>query len=319
MAARHHHYLSQCYLKGFTKGNSKKSKLTVIDFQEKKTFETIPRNVGGIRDFNRIDIKGFDPNTVEDSWAEFEGHVAIAIKEIQKDLHFEGEIKDSILSLIGLIAVRSPEQRENWRQFHAQIAERVMALSISSKKMYEDQIRRMKADGIKVANDVSYDDMKDFIERKGYEIKVAREHHIHMELLGLEKILPLLYARNWLVLNANEQTGPFITTDKPVNLTWNDSDSIPHFRKSSPGFGLNNTQLYFPVSKYVALLGKFDGNDDVIEVSKEIVSTFNSMMLMSFYKQIYSPTLKFFYLDTKNKYLDGNSLLGKLKSQHSQT
>ncbi|MFZ3064317.1 MAG: DUF4238 domain-containing protein [Nitrospirota bacterium] len=67
MTARHHHYLSQCYLKGFTKGDSKKSKLTVIDFREKKLFETTPRNVGGIRDFNRIDIEAIDQNALEKS------------------------------------------------------------------------------------------------------------------------------------------------------------------------------------------------------------------------------------------------------------
>ncbi len=63
--SRHHHYLSQCYLKGFTQGSSKKSKLTVIDLKEKKRFEIIPRNVGGMRDFNRVEIEGVDPEVVE--------------------------------------------------------------------------------------------------------------------------------------------------------------------------------------------------------------------------------------------------------------
>ena len=54
MTARHHHYLSQCYLKGFTKGGSKKSKLKVFDLRNKKIFETIPRNVGGIRSIVRV-------------------------------------------------------------------------------------------------------------------------------------------------------------------------------------------------------------------------------------------------------------------------
>lgn len=57
MNARHHHYLSQCYLRGFSSGNGKKSNLTVFDFQNKKVFVTSSRNVGGLRDFNRIDIE----------------------------------------------------------------------------------------------------------------------------------------------------------------------------------------------------------------------------------------------------------------------
>jgi len=80
MTARHHHYLSQCYLKGFTKGGSKKSKLIVIDLKRKKYFETIPRNVGGIRDSNRIDIERIDQNILEKSIAEFESAAAASLR-----------------------------------------------------------------------------------------------------------------------------------------------------------------------------------------------------------------------------------------------
>jgi hypothetical protein len=82
MTARHHHYLSQCYLKGFTDGGSKKSKLITFDLPEKRHFPTIPRNVGGIRDFNRINIAGYDQNALENSLGEFEGVVAKALKDL---------------------------------------------------------------------------------------------------------------------------------------------------------------------------------------------------------------------------------------------
>jgi hypothetical protein len=69
-------------LKGFTQGNSKKSKLTVIDLKELKKFETIPRNVGGMRDFNRVEIDGIDPEIIEKQQSEFESKVAHALKNI---------------------------------------------------------------------------------------------------------------------------------------------------------------------------------------------------------------------------------------------
>jgi len=64
-SSRHHHYLSQFYLKGFTDGRSKKSKLTVIDAVTRKKFESNPRNVGGVRDFNRIEADGVEPDVLE--------------------------------------------------------------------------------------------------------------------------------------------------------------------------------------------------------------------------------------------------------------
>jgi len=134
MTARHHHYLSQCYLKGFTKGGGKKSKLAVIDLREKKHFETIPRNVGGIRDFNRIDVEGVDQNLLESSLAEFEGMAAAALRRLDKGEKFDGDVKGLILNLIAMLAIRSPEMREHWRGFMAQIAERTMDLTLATKE-----------------------------------------------------------------------------------------------------------------------------------------------------------------------------------------
>lgn len=55
--SRNHHWVPQCYLKGFTKGRSKKSLLYVTDFQAGRQFPTVPRNVAAGREFNRGEIE----------------------------------------------------------------------------------------------------------------------------------------------------------------------------------------------------------------------------------------------------------------------
>jgi hypothetical protein len=219
MQGHQHHYISQCYLKGFTKAGSKKSQLTVVDFKEKKCFETIPRNVGGIRDFNRIDIAGKNPNIIEQSLASFEGRIASALQNLERDLSFDGSTKDLILFLIALIAVRSPEMREHLKKFH---------------------------------------------QKKAYTIKVSKEYHIYMEFAQIEALLPYLAGRNWLIILATNDSGPFITTDNPVNLTWKNPEKIQPFYRNSPGYGMKDTQVYFPVSKNLALVGEFDGRNGVM-------------------------------------------------------
>lgn len=309
MSARHHHYLSQCYLKGFTKGGSKKSKITVIDFREKKYFETIPRNVGGIRDFNRIEVEGVDPNLIETSLAKFEGEAASALRHVEENLAFEGAAKELILNLVAILAIRSPEMREHWRKFRAQIAEQVMSLCLATKERWDSQIRQMKEHGNAVDENVSYEDVKKFHESKQYTIEVAREHHIHMELKGIEAILPYLGSRNWLLVRSTDETGPFITTDNPVNLTWNEPEKIPPFYRNSPGYGLRNTQVYFPISKNLALVGEFDGQTGVIDATTELVAMLNSKMLMFAYTQIYTPKIGFFYIGKSGEILEGRRLL----------
>ncbi len=312
MTARHHHYLSQCYLKGFTRNGSKKSKLSVFDLKQRKTFITIPRNVGGIRDFNRVEVDGVDPNIVEKSYADFEGKAATALKHIERSFKFEGENKEYILNLIAMLAIRSPEQRENWRQFHAQIAERIMDLTLVSKERWESQKAKMKQNGYGGSDEISYEDIKAFHESKQYKIEIAKERHIEMEMKGIETILPCLDGRNWLLIHATKDSGQFITTDNPVNLTWNDPESIPPFYRHSPGFGMKSTQVYFPLSRNVGLIGEFGGKQGVLPVNKDLVAVLNSKMLMFAYKQVYAPTAQFPFLSRDGSIMVGTGIFKEM-------
>lgn len=281
----------------------------MIDFEEKKRFETIPRNVGGIRDFNRIDVEGVDQNALEQSLSQFEGEVATALRHLEETLDFEGETRSLILNLIALIAVRSPEMRENWREFQAGITEKIMDLTLASKARWESQICQMKERGGEVSEDITYEEIKRFHESKEYDIAVEREHHIHMEFVGIDVILPYLDGRNWLLVRATEESGPFITTDNPVNLTWKEPGRISSFYRDSPGYGMENTQVYFPVSRNLALIGEFDGPVGTIDGNKELVSVLNSKILMFTYKQVYCPKISFYFRGVDGEALEGTQVL----------
>jgi hypothetical protein len=56
--SRNHHYVSQFYLKGFSKNGGAKAKLFVYDKEQIKYFQSSPRGVASKRDFNRISVKG---------------------------------------------------------------------------------------------------------------------------------------------------------------------------------------------------------------------------------------------------------------------
>ena len=146
--ARHHHYLPQCYLRGFTRSGGKKSKITVIDLRQRNYFETITRNIGGIRDFNRIEVPGISPDILETQISSFEGAVAESIKALEVSLDFSGKKKEYIINLIALLAIRTPQMRENWNNFHGQIAKRIMDLALATKERWQSQIARMEQEGV---------------------------------------------------------------------------------------------------------------------------------------------------------------------------
>lgn len=314
MSAHHHHYISQCYLKGFTKGGSKKSKLTVVDFKEKKCFETIPRNVGGIRDFNRIEVDGTNPNTIEQTLGKFEGKFASAIQTLEQDLNFEGNTKDLVLFFIALFAVRSPEMREHWRNFQANISEKILDLSLVTKERWESLIKQMNENGKEVIENVTYEDMKKFHESKAYTIKVSKEYHIYTEFIQIEALLPYLASRNWLIIRSTNDSGPFITTDNPVNLTWKEPAKIQPFYRNSPGYGMKDTQVYFPVSKNLALIGEFDGPNGILDGTRALIAALNSKMLIFTYKQIYAPKIGFYFRGKKGEILEGIQVLRQVSA-----
>ncbi|MGU9951752.1 MAG: DUF4238 domain-containing protein [Gammaproteobacteria bacterium WSBS_2016_MAG_OTU1] len=299
MTARHHHFLSQCYLKGFTCGQSKKSKLAVIDIKRNTSFETIPRNVGGVRDFNRIDIKGINPNCLEHELSKFENQVATALKNLRKTLNFSGETKGIILNFIALTAGRSPERREQMRQIDAKIAE---SKALGFKEMRESQIYNLKKND-KLKENISDEDAKNFVDPNKYTTEVPREHPILSEMILSESILHSLFHRQWLLVIANKKSGPFITTDSPVNLLWKDSEKIPPFLRDSPGFGLQKTRVYFPISQELALIGEFDGNETKVNAAEDLVAKFNSMMICNCHTQIYAPKLDFKFWNKENNIL----------------
>lgn len=310
--ARNHHYLSQCYLRGFTSGHGKKSKLSVFDFKEHKYFETIPRNVGGIRDFNRIDVEGFPQDFVESGYSELENKAAQSLKKVSEGADFDNDNKNNILNLLALLAARSPEKREQWRKFNSQIAEVIMDLTLGTEERWNSQIDQVRASGKYVNENVSYEDMKKFVNDKQYTIEVARERHIHMEMLAMDTILPLLHSRKWVVIRATDESGPFITSDNPVVLLWKDPESIPAFYRNSPGYGLRGTQIFFSVSSSVTIVGEFEGEPDVIEADRNFVANINSIFLNKFHKQIYAPKLTFSFIGLEGNLLEGRHLLNSL-------
>ncbi len=305
--SRHHHYLSQCYLKGFTQGNAKNSKLTVLDLKNKTKFETIPRNVGGVRDFNRVDIFGVDPEIVEKAQANFEGEVATALKNLDETSDFSGKNKDLVLELIGMLAIKSPEMREHLAKPQVQMANQMMAMTLASKERWESQVSQIKKDaGGSISENITFEEMKGLFERGAFEIEVTREHQINMELLGMQRIVELLQKRNWILLKSDDGVGDFVTSDNPVSLTFHDP-ALANF--GSPGFGLRGTMVYFPVSKKLALVGDFDGEDGLKVANKKLIAIFNSKIIANSYQRVFSSKVNFNFIAKGGAMQLGNTLV----------
>lgn len=246
------------------------------------------QNFSQERDFNRIDFSGVVPNYLEAALGfELEGRVATALRNIENTNEFEGEDRAYILNLIALFAIRNPTRRV---QYNSVVdAGSKMVLSIAA------QHAGRRVNGVKIT-----DDLKRFIDEDKFNIIFSRNEHIRAELSIFNELLPYFFHRNWMLVRAPDDA-QFITSDFPVVLLW----SYPGKYKLSPGFGLKDTQVHFPLSKKLALIGDFDGIDHSLTEPKEIIALMNSNVLAQAKRWIFTSKQDFYFLGQSGECLFG--------------
>ena len=106
-------------------------------------------------------------------------------------------------------------------------------------------------------------------------------------MVKLDNLSELLHKRYWYLIKSDETIGEFITSDNPVSLI-----SLVELPKMyGVGFGMQKTEVYFPISKYLALIGVFEEYDNInktIIATKELIETINLRTYTFANKQVYS-------------------------------
>lgn len=281
---RNHHYISQFYLRGFTKSGGTKENLSVYDKSQNKHFKSSPRNVASQRDFNRI-THDTNPNIIEDELAKVEGSLSISFKQLIEHKSYPNEEQlNHIINFVTLIALRNPKTRNLFDDFYRQIVDKFTMMTMASEEIYLDQCRQA---GIKDEDIIPYETQKAFTEDKSrYTLEINQEVHIQSELQALDHLNEILLQRNWYLVVSNEEIGNFITSDYPVSLI-----SLVDRGPYGVGFGLTKTEVVFPISKHLAFIGVFEEYDSLnktILATKELVESINIRTFEFANKQVYS-------------------------------
>ena len=306
--SRNHHYIPQCYLRGFLDTNLQKEQFYVIDRIEKRHFVTTPRNVGSQRDFNRVNVLGKQIDEAEKLFAEIEGEVARILKEIEENATLPEYANDmqTLIYFVALLYMHNPQIRNNLENNETTIIKQFMKSLFFKPERYEAYRQQQKAAGKELPD---YETMKQFVASEDYDIKYGHGYQLRYELESINHtVFPLLVQRKWILLIAEDSASAFVCSDRPVALisTGDPPENPDHpFNVGGPGLGMRNTELTVPLNRRMALAATFENDSYITTVDKKIVAQINTRTINFAARQIFCSNLDFKY------FKDGHLKSGK--------
>ena len=185
----------------------------------------------------------------------------------------------------------------------------MLAAPFEDQAKWESVVEAMKAAGKWRKDQPSdFEGYKKFVEDNIYKDEVHQNFSLEMELEAIERLYWYFDARRWRIVKAKEGTGGFVTMDHPVCIRR--SGGVNYGNQYAPKLGLSDRDVLFPLSSVVALIGRMEGDEDVVEFDEDEVADFNATVMGYAMTQVYAAHDQYRYSRPEGKPLGrGNTLL----------
>ena len=225
----------------------------------------------------------------------FEGKASQAFKRVIAAQSIkDADDRACLFELMALFAIKTPRHREGIRQFQEQVAKHILRLATENPERWASEMRHLKAAGGAVTEaGENYERMRDFVERGEFKVTMPTNMHLALELQTLDAVLECLARRKWMLLRAPAGETGFITSDHPVCLMWSDPKREGQFK--GPGHGIPGTMVIFSLCNELALLGSFEGNEGVRNLTPAQIAAVNGTIALRAERQIYARDANFGY------------------------
>jgi hypothetical protein len=310
------HYVPCSYLVGFTAEGAENGRLHVLDLYTGKGWPSTPKKAARDRDFYRLD--GVDDSlALEKMLGQIEGKTKRLIQEIESSNALpdpQGEDYLELMFFVAVMVARVPRRRADAAKVADRMVKRMLRNNVASPETWKATVERMKAKGLGDFSDTDYAEWKALVEREEHTFDMTRGQHLALMMRSVQDIALLLVVRNWHLQIATEESGEYVTSDHPVTLAW--ADPRREIRQGAPGFMLQETEVTMPLTRRLALLGRFEGQHASVKVSKRTVATVNDRT-MFLARQVYSPAEDFPWLREDNKVGSRADVLNLIEQRHA--
>jgi hypothetical protein len=273
---RRHHFLPRFYLAGFTLSGDRDGELWALSVKDARQWKGKPGTLGHEKDFYRIDeVEGATSEAVEELFSRVESDMAPALRTVveRRALPDRGTRDfDLLINFVALMATRVPRLRSALSEFVGSIAKHIAELTVASPHAFRSAVESARKAGADIPEKPDYEAMREFIEGEHYRVEVDRSWLVSQIFQSIDILLPLLGSRQWSLLIIDDTDCDFVTSDNPVAVSWSEPQPPSFF---GPAFGLRRTDVTFPLSRGLAMLGRFEGRPMVLRADHRIVATVN--------------------------------------------
>jgi hypothetical protein len=178
---------------------------------------------------------------------------------------------------------------------YTDVIQGMVLTTFDKKERWEAVVEAMKAAGKWPADKpADFEGHKKFVEENISTLKPHKNFTLKAELDALEGMYWYFDVYRWRILKAKMDTGGFVTTDHPVCMDRPGAGTY-YGQQYAPGWGLADKDILFPLSSNVAVIGRREGEEDVVEVDRHNVASFNATVMGFAMRQVYSADDQYCY------------------------
>ncbi len=241
-------------------------------------------------------MPGVNPNAIEDALSRIEGRSAEVISEIlETHLMPNGDEYRVLMNFLALMHVRIPSARESMNQGVDLICRHLLHSDLRSKGTWESRVEAARKAGFDLGEISSYDHMRNVLEDRRYSFVAEQNWQIKCMLELMEELTPCFAAREWSL--AISRCGALISSDCPVSVRFTD----PKGAMDSPGLMREDTEITFPLSRNVLLIGSWERfASKRLALGQSAVAFCNSITAKRARRFLFSSAREFCWLDDKS-------------------
>ncbi len=315
---RRQHYIPAFYLSSFTEGQSRHAKFHVFDLKSGIFRKSKPHNEAHERDFNFLETESGVSTLLDSEIQKLETEAARVLNVIKDTNTFPNpEDWGLFFYFMAIISGNHPVKRNSVEDFKLQVLDKILDMFVNTPEFYESQIKKAKDEGyFSDVKDIPYKEMKEFVEKRKFDIEVGKNYIVQSVFKMVEVILEHLTLRKWTLL-LNDGPADFITCDHPAALTWMSFD--PNDLRRPVGFGLEGTEFTFPIGPRHALRAVHNDNmPPIVRINDRGVALVNRNTILSASRWLYCRKPEFVWMPNKGVLESSTELIRKIKCRPSR-